>query len=328
MLARTLLRRPLASIGVRSLCAGVKSPDVFDVTKENFAEMVMKNSRPVILDCHAEWRGPCKQLGPVLEAAVKNSAGRLVLAKLDTDAEQELAAGLQIKSLPTVFGVFEGKMVDQFMGLEKPARIQEFCAKLLAMMADEAGDLVELPEEVLVKAAATLEEGESEAARELYASILSEDSTATDTEKARAMAGCARCALSDGEADAAADVVGALQKQFPKGHVCYKHEDVASVISAVSMAAAAPDAADGAKLRERVETDPNDFEARHDLALLLVQETEYEEAIEHLLQIVKKDKGWNEGAAPKQLIQIFDSLGPSHPIAKAGRQRLTNFLFM
>ena len=78
MLARTLLRRPLASIGVRSLCAGVKSPDVFDVTKENFAEMVMKNSRPVILDCHAEWRGPCKQLGPVLEAAVKNSAGGLV----------------------------------------------------------------------------------------------------------------------------------------------------------------------------------------------------------------------------------------------------------
>jgi putative thioredoxin len=101
LLARTFVRR---RPGARFLSAGFKSPDVFDVTKDNFTDLVMKNSRPVILDCHAEWCGPCKQLGPALEAAVKSSAGRLVLAKLDTDLNQDLAAGLKIKSLPTVFG--------------------------------------------------------------------------------------------------------------------------------------------------------------------------------------------------------------------------------
>jgi hypothetical protein len=121
------------------------------------------------------------------------------------------------------------------------------------MMADESGDLVDLPEDVLVKAAETLEGGDTDAARELYISILSAESTASDTEKARAMAGCARCALADGETDAAEDVVGAIKKQFPAAHICYKHEEVASLISAVMMAAAAPDAAEGNKLRERVE---------------------------------------------------------------------------
>jgi len=317
----------------RSMCATTTPsptenlPAVFDVTKENFNE-IMKSPVPVILDCHAEWCGPCKQLAPMLEAIVNHpaAAGKIRLAKLDTDAEPELTQGLKVKSLPSVFGIHNRKMVDSFVGMQDPARIQEFATKLLQMAgAAVEGDGPAPPAEVLSMVDKHFEAGDIEQAKILLQTLVGPESEAGDEHKAAGYAGLARCFVKEGNQEAAEEMIEVVKKSFAN----QIHDSaVTSAIAAVSLAGKAPAAGELSQFQERLDIDEQDHEARHGLAMASAAMGDYETAINELLVIVRKDRDWNEGAAKDELLQIFETLGADNQVVKVGRARLTNFLFV
>jgi putative thioredoxin len=288
-----------------------------DGTEATFMADVIEGSRetPVIVDFWATWCGPCKTLGPMLEAAVTAAKGKVRMVKIDVDKEQRLAAalaqqGLPLQSIPTVVAFFGGQPVDMFQGAIPQGQITEFVNKLAAMAGDGGlGEAVEAAEQMLAEGAVT-------DAAQTFAAILGEE-----PENAAALAGLARSHVAMGQLDQAE----ALLNNAPEAIA--SAPELEAVRAQIALARQAADAGPLADLSAAVEADPSNHQARFDYAQALHASGQVEEAVEQLLELFRRDREWNDGAAKTQLFTIFDALKPTDPIVQKGRRRLSSMIF-
>jgi len=287
-----------------------------DTTAASFVQDVIEASQdtPVIVDFWATWCGPCKQLTPVLENVVRAARGAVKLVKVDIDKNQQIAQQLRIQSVPTVYAFYKGRPVDGFQGAVPESQVKEFVQRL----AESAGGSAKSPvDEALEQAAALFEQGNFDHAGGLYGQILQ---AAPDNLPARA--GLARCHMQHGDLAAARALLDGLTDAQKAD------KEIAPVLTALELAGKAAEQAGAAdELRARVEADPADHQARYDLALALYAGKAREEAIDQLLEIIRRDRGWNDDAARKQLLELFEAMGPTDPLTGAGRRKLSSILF-
>ncbi len=283
-----------------------------DSSTAGFVADVIEASRevPVIVDFWAEWCGPCKQLTPILEKLVVAARGAVLMVKIDVDANKDLAAQLRVQSIPTVFAFKDGRPVDSFTGALPESQIKAFIARLAGEQGPSPVD------EALAMAAKLLEDGETDAAGNIFSQVLAQEET-----NIAALAGLARCAIADGRFEEARAVLAKLPSEADKD------AGVVAARAALELAEQGQAAGDSEDLRRRVEKEPNDHQSRLDLATALFGAGDTQGAIEHLLESVGRDRAWNEEAARKQLVKFFEALGPTHEATVGGRRRLSSILF-
>ncbi|MEM8572580.1 MAG: thioredoxin [Pseudomonadota bacterium] len=296
----------------------LKAPGTADLIKDGteatFMADVIEASRdvPVIVDFWAPWCGPCKTLTPALEQAVTEAKGKVKLVKVDVDQNQRIAAQLQVQSIPAVFAFVNGQPVDGFMGAQQPSQIKAFIDRLIQSSGGNAG-----LEEAIEAAEEMLEEGAIADAAQTFGAILGEDAG-----NVAALSGLARAYIAAGDLEKAKSVLDMAPPE--------KASDPAltSVRAKIELAEATAGASQAeGKLQQAVEADPGNHQARFDLALALLGKGDTEDAIETLLELFRRDREWNDGAAKEQLFKIFDSLGPKSPVAQKGRRRLSSMIF-
>ena len=283
-----------------------------DVSEAEFMDAVVQASMetPVIVDFWAEWCGPCKTLGPMLEDAVRKQNGKVRMAKVDVDRNQRLVQmlaqqGLPMQSIPTVVGFVQGQIADMFQGALPQSQIEAFVAKLAeAGSADGLAEAVAAAEEML-------EAGAAVDAAQTFAAILGEA-----PENAAAFGGLVRAHLALGETDKAEQLLASAPDAVAGT------PEVEAARAQVALSKQAANAGPVADLRAAVEADADDHQARYDLAGALQASGDTEGAVDELLELFRRDREWNEGAARAQLFTIFDSLKPNDPIVLKGRRRL------
>ena len=285
---------------------------VVDGSERTFMADVIEASRevPVIVDFWAPWCGPCKTLGPALEAAVQAARGKVRMVKINVDENQAIAAQLRIQSIPTVYAFWQGQPVDGFQGAIAGSEIKAFVDKLAALAGD--GGLAE----ALAAAEGMLAEGAVADAAQTFAAILAEE-----PENPAALGGLARSHIAAGNLDNAE----ALLNNAPD-----KIATAAEVEAARAQLALARQAANAGPLdtlRAAVEADPDNHQARFDLAQALHAAGDVDGAIDTLLDLFRRDREWNDGAAKTQLFTIFDALKPGDPRVQRGRRRLSSMIF-
>jgi putative thioredoxin len=285
---------------------------VKDTTTAAFRQDVIQESakQPVLVDFWAPWCGPCKQLTPVIEKAVKAAGGKVKLVKMNIDEHPQIPGQLGIQSIPAVIAFTKGQPVDGFMGALPESQVKGFIERLVGPLGPSAA------EDLLAEADARAAKGDAGGAAELYAAVL-----AQDAENMAAIAALAKLHL---ELD---DLEGA--KRFLAMAPPGKENDptIAGARAAIELAEQAASLGDASELQRRVEANPLDHQARFDLALALNARGKREEAIDQLVEIVRRDRNWNDDGARKQLVQFFEAWGPTDEMTLLGRRRLSSVLF-
>jgi len=282
---------------------------------DNFVEDVLEASAqvPVIVDFWATWCGPCKTLGPMLERLVKEARGAVRLVKIDVDRNQELAAQMRVQSIPAVYGFKNGRPVDGFVGAVPESQMKAFIQRLTAGAAGTGPGLTEL----LAEAQTLLGEGQAEMALGLYQQILTQDEN-----NMPAMAGTLRALVRLGHADSARQMLDSLSDEQRA------NSEIAAAKTALELAEkTAGQAGATAGLRAKLAANENDHQARFDLAMALVGEGANEQAVDELLELYRRDRKWNEEAARKQLVTLFEAFGHTDPLTVDARKRLSTLMF-
>ena len=315
------LSAPAAHPSTSAKILQVNETEEFETLVQQFSKAKPPNGGPVILDCYADWCQPCKQLTPKLEKLVQDAAPKnLRLAKLNVDLLPELAQALRITSLPTVMLVHDGKLVDSFKGGLPDEKLKQFIDKAVELAGNSDSDDAKLLDDAM----ALLGAGNVPEATQIFAEL-----TQVKEHAAPATAGLALCALGDDPPNSslAHDLVATLHKKFPQQ---LDNEFVRQAISRVALAdiVGTGDENEIARLHTQLEMDPMAHDARFELATSLLSQGDEEGAVAELLFILKKNRGWNDGAAKTTVLQIFESLGSSHEVTVSGRRRLANILLL
>ena len=292
---------------------GAASPEaelIKNSTTADFMRDVVDASMtvPVLVDFWAPWCGPCKQLTPILEKAVRAAKGAIRLVKLNIDDHPEVPGQMGVQSIPAVFAFQDGKPVDGFMGALPESRVTAFIARLIGENADSGADIE--------AAEAALAAGDVNTAAQTFGEILQ-----NDAENAQAAAGLAKCYITTGDLARAEQILALVPPAKADA------APVASAKAALELARKAGETGDVEELRAKLAMDPSDQQARFDLALALNARGDRQGALDELLVLVAKNRTWNDDAARKQLVQLFDAWGPADPATLAGRQKLSSLLF-
>jgi putative thioredoxin len=285
---------------------------VKDTTTQTFVKDVIEESKrqPVLVDFWAPWCGPCKQLTPVLEKAVKAAKGKVKLVKMNIDEHPSIPSQMGIQSIPAVIAFANGQPADGFMGALPESQVVAFLERLTKdRIGGEAKDLLDAADGALAA-------GDAAGAADIYGQVLAEDAA-----NVSALAGLARCYVQTGALDRARQTL----TMVPAG----KENDaaVAAARAALELAEQAKNVGPIGELEQKVAANPLDHQARFDLAVALNSKGRRPDALEHLLAIVKRDRKWNDDAARKQLVQFFDAWGPTDEATIEGRRRLSSILF-
>ena len=280
-----------------------------DGTDASFMADVIEASKdtPVIVDFWATWCGPCRQLGPSLEKNVLAAKGKVKLVKVDIDANPQFAGQLRVQSIPAVFAFVGGRPVDGFMGALPDSQVKQFIDRIAGQAPANATD------ELLAMAKESLDVGDVGGAAQAYAQVLQ-----AEPDNVKAIGGLARCYLSGGDNERAAEVVAMAPESA-------RDPDLDSVRAALALADEGP--GETGAFEQRLAKDPADHAARFEIAKALAARGAWAEAADHLLTIIERDREWNEDAARKQLLTIFEAAGAGSDITRAGRRRLSSILF-
>ncbi|MGC1352639.1 MAG: thioredoxin [Xanthobacteraceae bacterium] len=285
---------------------------VKETTTQTFVKDVVEESKhqPVLIDFWAPWCGPCKQLTPVLEKAVRAAKGKVKLVKMNIDEHPAIPGQMGIQSIPAVIAFVNGQPADGFMGALPESQVVAFLERLTKdRIGGEAKDL-------LAAADAALTDGDPAGAADLYAQLLAEDNT-----NVQALAGLTRCYVETGAMEQAKQTLALVPDS--------KHNDPSFVAAkaALDLAEQAKSVGPITELEQKVAANPLDHQARFDLALALNGKGRRLDALEQLISIVKRDRKWNDDGARKQLVQFFDAWGPTDEATIEGRKRLSSILF-
>lgn len=300
-----------------NLTAAAPDADLIkDTTEATFMADVVEASQttPVIVDFWAPWCGPCKTLGPQLEAAVVAAKGAVKMVKINVDEAQNIAGQLQIQSIPTVYAFYEGKPIDGFQGAVPQSEIAAFVDRVVKAAGGEAptdtlNDAVEAAEGMLTA-------GEAADAAETFAAILGEDPM-----HAGAYGGMVRSHIALGDLDQAEGLLNGAPIEISKA------PELEAAHAQLQLARQAADAGPVAELLAAVEASEDDHQARFDLAQALYATGDAEGAVAHLLELFRRDREWNDGAAKTQLFTIFDALKANDPVVLNGRRKLSSMIF-
>ena len=290
------------------------TPDLIkETTTQAFVKDVIEESKrqPVLIDFWAEWCGPCRQLTPILEKAVRAAKGRVKLVKMNIDEHPQIPGQMGIQSIPAVIAFVDGRPADGFMGAVPESQVTAFIDKLTAGMPGEPNTA-----EILKEAEAVLAEGDPVTAAQIYAEVL-----ATDATNIAALAGLAKCYVATGAIEQATQTLAMVPES--------KRNDpaVKAVQASLDLAEQAKSVGPVTELEQKLAANPLDHQARFDLATALNASGKRAEATQALLEIVKRDRKWNEDGARKQLVQFFDAWGPTDEATVEGRKRLSTILF-